>query len=192
MKKFLALLGLAVAVVQPSFASEPQFITEGVQLELMLSSIAPLDLINWKVGDQAQYDVKAGSFGKLGTMTKAVTKDEGTAIWVTQNMDLLIQKQKVEVLMNKADGKILKMIVNGKEQTVPNDEIEIISQDYTDVTVPAGTFKAIHVVAKTKKIDHIEVWANPRDTVMEGTLKQTMNTQGTDIGMELTSFKRIP
>ena len=192
MKKFLALLGLAVAVVQPSFANEPQTLTQDVQLQLMLSSITPLDLINWKVGDQAQYDVKAGSFGKLGTMTKAVTKDEGTAIWVTQNMDLMIQKQKVEVLMNKADGKVLKMIVNGKEQAAPTDEIEIISQDYTEVTVPAGTFKAIHVVAKTKQVEHLEVWANGRDTVMEGTLKQTMKAQGTDIGMELTSFKRIP
>jgi hypothetical protein len=34
------------------------------------------------------------------------------------------------------------------------------------------------------------VWANPRDTVMEGTVKQAMTTQGIDIVMELTKFSR--
>ena len=57
------------------------------------------------------------------------------------------------------------------------------------MTVPAGTFKAIHIVAKNKQVDHIELWANPRDTVMDGAIKQTMTTQGIDIVMELTSFK---
>ena len=104
-------------------------------------------------------------------------------------MDLTIQKQKVEIQINKADGKVLKTIVNGQEQNTPDDPIQVISQDYVDVTVPAGTFKAIHIVAKTKQVDHVEVWANPRDTVMEGTLKQDMTTQGMDIDMALTSFK---
>lgn len=190
MKKFLALLGLAVAVVQPSFASESTLTSVELQARLLAVAAAPLDVIDWKVGDSAQYDVKAGSFGKLGTMSKAVTKDEGSALWITQDMNLMIQKQKVEMLLSKADGKILKMLVNGKEQEIPNDEIEIISQDYTEITVPAGTFKAIHIVAKSKQASSIELWANPRDTVMDGALKQAVKTQGIELVTELTSFKR--
>jgi hypothetical protein len=189
MKKFLALLGLAVLAVNTS-AHADGILTVQDQIKALVTTVAPLDLINWKVGDNAQYDIKVGSFGKMGTMTKAVTKDEGASIWVTQDMNLTIQKQKIEMQINKADGKVLKTIVNGQEQALPDDKVEIISQDYTEVTVPAGTFKAIHIVAKTKQVDHVEVWANPRDTVMEGTLKQAMTAQGMDIVMELTSFKR--
>jgi hypothetical protein len=193
MKKFLALLGLAVAAVQPAFAFEaPSVLSVQDQIQLLTPSVAPLDLINWKVGDNAQYDVSIASFGKMGTMTKAVTKDEGTAIWITQNVDLMIQKQKIEMLINKADGQVLKTLVDGKEQQMPDDKIEIISQDYTDVTVPAGTFKAIHIVAKSKQAPKIEVWANPRDTVMDGTLKQAIQSQGMDIVMALTKFSRMP
>lgn len=191
MKKFLALLGLAVAVVNTTYAAETGVITQEMQLRLLTATIAPLDLINWKVGETAQYDIKAGSFGKLGTSTKSVTKDEGAAIWVTQQMNLMVQNQKIEMLLNKADGKVLKMLVNGKEQQIPDDEIEVISQDYVDVTVPAGTFKAIHIVAKSKQAPKLEVWANPRDTVMDGTLKQIVQTQGIDLTMELTSFRRV-
>ena len=191
MKKFIALLGLALLTSGVSAqAAHVVSLTDAQVRSIALSNLAPFDLINWKVGDNAQYDVTVGSFGKMGTSTKTVTKDEGTSLWVEQNMDLSIQKQKVEIQISKADGKVLKTIVNGQEQTTPEDPIQIISQDYTDVTVPAGNFKAIHIVAKTKQVDHIEVWANPRDTVMDGTLKQAMTTQGIDIVMALTSFKR--
>jgi hypothetical protein len=193
MKKFLALVGLAV--LSTSFNAQAINIVSLSDAQIRsvaIATVEPFDVINWKVGDTANFDVKVGSFGKLGTSVKSVTKDEGAALWVTQTMDLMVQKQKIEILINKADGKVLKTIVNGKEQNQPEDEIEIISQDYVDVTVPAGSFKAIHIVAKSKQIDHIEVWANPRDTVMEGTLKQAVTAQGMDIVMELTSFKRMP
>ena len=153
-----------------------------------LAAPTPNNLINWKVGDTTKYNV-AVSFIK-GTNVKSVTSDEGTSIWVRQNMDLMVQKQVVDIQMNKADGKILKMLVNGKEQAVPNDKVEVISQDYAKVTVPAGTFDSIHIIAKTEQISKIEVWANPRDTAMDGTLKQIAASQMGDITMELTSFSR--
>src|SRR5688572_19522390 len=114
MKKFLALLGLATLSMASAQATNIVSLTDAQIQAVALSNLAPLDVIDWKVGDSANYDVKAGSFGKLGTMSKSVTKDEGAALWVTQNLNLMIQKQKVEMLLNKADGKVLKMIVNGK------------------------------------------------------------------------------
>jgi hypothetical protein len=161
-------------------------------LDLQVAATRPvstLDLINWKVGDTANYDV-ALAFGK-GSMKKAVTKDEGTALWVTNDLDIVIQKQKVEMLINKADAKILKMLVNGQEQQIPDDKIEIISQDYATVTVPAGTFKSMHIVAKSSQ-GNVEVWVNPKDTCMEGTLKQIVGSMMGDITMSLTSFTKMP
>jgi hypothetical protein len=102
------------------------------------------------------------------------------------------QNEVIEIQLNKADGRILKMLRNGQEQAIPNEKIEVISQDFTDVTVPAGTFKAIHIVAKTEKVSKIEVWSNPRDTVMDGTLKQIVATGFMDLTTSLTRFNRTP
>lgn len=188
----LASVGLALSLsVQSSKADTSANYQVNTQyLVRILEVSVPLDVINWKVGDTAEYSVTAGSFGNLGKMVKSVTKDEGTSIWMRQDMNLSVQKEVVDVQISKADGKILKMIRNGQEQQIPDDKIEIISQDYTEITVPAGKFEALHVVAKTKQVSKLEVWANPRDTVMEGTLKQVMATSLTDIALELLSFKK--
>ena len=192
--KSLLVIAFALAA-NSAFAdsiSLPAALSQAQLNAITLGNVSAQDVINWKVGDNANYQVSAGSFGKLGTMSQAVTKDEGAALWVKTDTKLAIQNDTAEMLLNKADGKILKYIHNGKEEALPDDKIEIISQDYADVTVPAGTFKAIHITAKTEKVSKIEIWANPRDTVMSGMIKQTMKTQGIDIAVELTDFKRTP
>lgn len=152
--------------------------------------VGAYDLINWKVGDQSDFEVKA--FGGMisGTLHKEAMREEGGALWVTSTVDLMNNHDVTEILINRADAKILKMIHNGKEEAMPTDEIEIISQEYTDITVPAGTFNVIHVTAKSPKISKIEIWANPRDIVMEGTAKQAVAAQFGEIVMVLTKFQR--
>lgn len=193
MKSLFALvLAFAATSAFAGSVNLPVALTQAQLNAITLGNVRAMDVINWKVGDNANYQVSAGSFGKLGTMAQTVTKDEGTALWVKTETKLAIQNDTGEMLLNKADGKVLKYIHNGKEEALPDDKIEIISQDYADVTVPAGTFKAIHITAKTEKISKVEIWANPRDTVMSGMIKQAMNTQGIDIVVELTDFKRNP
>ena len=160
-------------------------------LEQSFVTVSPLDLIDWKVGDSMTYDILAAGFGNMGTMDKAVTKDEGTAIWIKQNMAMMGQKEVIEMLISKADGKVLKMLRNGKEQAIPDDKVEIISQDYTEVKVPAGTFKCLHIVAKTKDVNQLEIWANPRDTVMDGGLRTKVDTNMIDLDLQLTKFKKM-
>jgi hypothetical protein len=155
-----------------------------------IRTITPQDLISWRVGDHSEYSVTVGSFGKMGTMTKEVTKADATTITFVQKADLAIQKDTAEITMNKADAKIVKYVHNGKEEAYPDDKVEIISEDTAEVTVPAGTFQSIHVVAKTKQVDKVELWANTRDVVMDGLLKMQMQQQGMDIVIELTSQKR--
>lgn len=162
-------------------------------ISLATQDVGPLGL-NWKVGDKMNYTVSLASMGNIGSSEKFVAKDEGTSLWITQNIDIPMagQKQTTEMQLEKATGKVLKLIVNGKEQDLSNDDqgLEIISQEYTSVTVAAGTFKALHIVAKTKDVSKIEVWMNPKDTCIDGTLKQVMAIQFGDLALELTSFKR--
>ncbi|MCM2322312.1 MAG: hypothetical protein NDJ90_03520 [Oligoflexia bacterium] len=190
MKKLLVAFGLALFSMNLASAGSVIVPTLSPEVLSAMATTVPFNLINWKVGDQATYDVSAGAFGKMGRMTKEVTREEGNAIWINQAIDLGFQKEVVDILLDRAEGKVLKMIRNGKEEAIPNDKIEIISQDATEITVPAGTFKVIHIVAKSQKVSKIEVWANPRDTVMDGTVKQLMVTDFMDLIMELVSFKR--
>jgi hypothetical protein len=191
MKKLIAVSVFAVLSFGGAASAQENVlqILNDAQVQNALLEVTPFDLINWKVGDTMQYSVSIASFGINGTMVKAVTKDEGTSIWVNQDLDLQIQKQNIQTQINKADGKILKMIVNGQEQAVPDDKIEIISQDYTDITVKAGSFKAMHIVAKSPQVTKLEAWINPKDTLMDGAIKEIVQAQGMEVVLELTSFK---
>jgi hypothetical protein len=180
-------LGITLAAAIGTSA-RAEVTTLSTQDIIAMSSVAPLNLINWKVGDKMSYQVSMGFLGAFGAMTKEVTKEEGDTIWLHQVIDLKFQKQTVDVQMSRVDGHIIKMIQDGREMQIPNDKLEVISQDYGDVTVPAGTFAAVHIVAKTQSVSKIEIWANPAETVLDGALKQIMATQIGELTMECTSF----
>ena len=160
-------------------------------LSQALDLIDPTDLIRWKVGDTAEYDVSVGSFGKMGTMKKFVASEEKGAIWMRQEVKLSFQNEVIEVLLSREDGTVLKMRRNGKDEPVPNDPLEIISTEYADVTVPAGTFRVLYVVAKNKQVSKIELWLNPQETVMDGSIKTVMASQVGAVKMEMTRFQRM-
>jgi hypothetical protein len=177
---------------QSSHASNQEAAAGQVDLfQLAMGQVTTTNLIDWKVGDTMNYEIKLGGFA-LGTNTKSVTKDEGTAIWMRQEMKLMSQNEVVEALINKADGKLLKLIRNGQEQSIPDNDLEIISQDATEIKVKAGSFKVIHIVAKSKEVEHIEIWANPRDSAIDGTIKQMVKSPMGMISFELTAFRRTP
>ena len=83
------------------------------------------------------------------------------------------------------------MLVDGKEQAVPKNDIEIVDQKQEQVTVPAGTFDSIHITIKDKANngDLSEQWVNPRDIPIAGMVKTLANSQIGKVTMELTSFK---
>jgi hypothetical protein len=147
-------------------------------------------LINWKVGDSADYDIELAGNGKLGTMVKSATKEEGAAIWVKNDADLGGRSDVTEVLISRADGKILKMIHNGQEQSAPANDFQVISHDNASVTVPAGTFSCLHVVGKSKQSSKIELWINPNAVSLDGQIQMIAATQFGDMTMKLTAFKK--
>ena len=185
MKKFMILAFATLALSASAFASEDMVLDFAVN---SVSNVAPLDLINWKVGDTMDYNMSMMGF-PLGTMKKFVAKDEGSALWMQQDISMMGQAQKVEVLIQKSDAKILKILQNGKEVAVPDDKPEIISQEYVEVSVAAGKFESIHIVAKTKE-GQMEMWMNPSVTCMDGSLKVIAPSPLGKITMELTKFNK--
>lgn len=160
------------------------------QQQLAIQSTVETYRLDWRVGDTASYNVNMGFISGTMVMKVASVGEEG--IWMHQDMDLgFAGKQKVETLIDQNTGAIKKMLVNGKEEQVPEQDLEIISTNEEKVTVPAGTFDSMHVVARERgKTDDINVWMNPLVVPMSGMLKQVAPGPIGEVTVECTSFSR--
>jgi hypothetical protein len=186
MKKLsLALVGL-FAVIGTAQAADMDTIFRDIAIAQVNGSSPIANVINWKVGEYQDMNLNLQGMA-LGTMHKEATSEEGNAVWMTQQLTGMMS-QKVEVLIDRATGKILKMKQNGQDTTPPDDKLEIINQETATVTVPAGTFETIHITAKSQQAGQVEVWANPQAITLDGTAKMTMQAQGMPVAMELTKF----
>ena len=148
------------------------------------------NVIDWRVGERSEYKMKA-VIGNLGDLMKRVDREEGNAIWLISEMTGQ-QAQKVEAKLDRATGQILDYIVNGQRETPPDNGFELISQDEQTITVPAGTFRTIHVVAKMNsgQVSKVEVWVNPREIVMDGNAKTIAYTSFFPVEIILQRFTR--
>lgn len=158
------------------------------QQQLAIQSAVETYRLTWKVGDTANYNVNMGFISGTMVMSVASVGEEG--IWMHQDMDLgFAGKQNIQTLIDANTGAIKKMIVNGEEQEVPEQNIEIISTNQEKVTVPAGTFDSMHVVAREQgKTEDIHMWANPLVVPMSGLLKQVAPGPIGEVTIECTSF----
>ncbi|MBT4760231.1 MAG: hypothetical protein HOO06_00915 [Bdellovibrionaceae bacterium] len=146
--------------------------------------------LGWKVGDSADYSINMGFI--KGTMKSFVREETSEGYWVEQNVDLMIQKSKVEILFDKATGQVLQFLVNGQKQEMPNPEDqEIVDMQEANITVPAGTFDCIYVKILNKKDNsESEAWINPNEIPISGLLKQLSNSQFGKVTVELKSFQK--
>lgn len=185
------LLGLAALVAISSPARADVFDAVAFQTAAMAEAQATAGL-NWKVGDTNNYDMDMGGFIK-GKTSMTVAQDTGDALWVHQNMDMgFAGKHKAEILLAKADGKILKFILDGKEQAPPEaGDLEVVEMKESEVQVPAGSFKCIYAKLRDKKDGkEQEAWLNPQEVPMSGMLKSVGDSQLGKVKQELTSYKR--
>lgn len=159
---------------------------------------ATSNMINWAIGDFHNFTMEMEGMGALGSGHKEVTKEEPAqnAFWYVQKMDVMGQAQNVETLMSRADGKVLRQIVNGEEKAVgggddAGNNIEIIEQSETEVTVPAGKFDCMYIKAKFTQdgqTQEVELWVNPIDVNLDGMLKMVMQSQFGPIAIILQDF----
>lgn len=157
------------------------------------SQVSTLGL-KWKVGDKADYKVSLGGFIN-GDSKSFVREDNGTEIWVEQNMNLgFMGQQKIEILFDKATGQVKKILAQGQEQQIPDpSQMEMIEQKEDQVTVPAGTFQAIYVKIKNKSDNSIqEAWINPQEVPINGMVKALADSQFGKVTQELTAKSFAP
>ncbi|HEY1080107.1 MAG TPA: hypothetical protein VGE46_08410 [Bdellovibrio sp.] len=187
-KALIAVLGLAFSI-NASAAPSVVEVVANIQNAAIMDQAQTMGL-DWKVGDNANYNLDMGFI--KGSMTMSVRSIAADGIWMDQNMDLgFAGKQKVETLLDPNTGEIKKMIVNGKEEAVPKQDVEVVDVKEDKITVPAGTFECIHATLKDKADGkEINAWINPQLIPLSGMLKQVAPSQFGNVTVVLKSFKK--
>lgn len=147
--------------------------------------------LNWTVGDSADYNMSGGVI--QGTMHMFVRETSDVGYWMEQDADLgFLGKQKIEININKDNGQIVDMLVNGQKQTPPDPNDETIVDSHKDhITVPKGDFDCFYVKIHSKSQNNdSEAWINPTSVPITGMIKTIAPSQLGDITIELTDFKR--
>ncbi len=185
-KSFIVAAALVVTTAAQASDSLATFVFKKQLVQIQ--GVIKAQGLNWQVGDTNNYKLNMAGFlnGSMKMYVREITAD---GIWMVQDVDLMIQKQKIEVLLDQATGEVKKMLVNGQEQAPPESNPEIIDQKEATVTVPAGTFKTIYL--KIKDGDQTsEMWVNPRDIPLSGMAKSLADSQIGKVTIELQSFTK--
>lgn len=157
------------------------------------AGLVAANLINWQIGEYHNNTIKL-SLPFPGSAHKEVTKEETArnAFWYVQDIAILGQKQKIETLMDRATGKVLEQIVNGKKEEVSEgDTMEILEQYETEVEVPAGKFDCMYIKAKVTskgQTQELQAWINPVNINLDGMLKVVVQSQMGPVEMLLKDF----
>jgi hypothetical protein len=191
MTKFFGLLAaalVAVAISAPASAMTSELNSKIIALQNATMLEAQLLGLDWHVGDAANYKLSIGGFIN-GTSNNIVREDTGTGFWMVEDMDLQIQKQKAEILINKSTGQIEKLLVNGKEQSIPKSDQKVLEMHEDHVTIAAGSFDCIYAKIQDNSNQQItEAWINPKIVPMTGVLKSVSDSQFGKVNQEATSF----
>ncbi len=152
-------------------------------------------VLPFKVGETADYTLNLGGFLN-GTMNMLVREETSEGVWLEQNIDLQIQKQKVETLFDKTTGQVKKVLVDGKEQKMEEggEAPEIVESKPDTVTVPKGTFECSYVKIRQKTeqgTSDTELWVNPELVPIMGLIKLVSQTQIGPMTLELADFKKL-
>ncbi len=167
-----------------AFSATPFDVLAQTQQNLIQKS----NRIGWVVGDTANYSVDMGFI--KGSMVMSVASIGTDGVWLVQDMDLgFAGKQKIESLLDPNTGEIKKMIVNGKEEQVPEKpQLEVIEIVDETITVPAGTFACTHARLSDKSNgDELNMWAS-QAVPLSGLVKQLAPSQFGQVTILLTSF----
>ncbi len=185
MKKLFCILALAIGF--QAHAMDVAQVAVAVNSSPAMQ-VARLLALDWKVGDQASYSLKMSMVN--GTMLMNVREITAEGIWLDQDVDLgPFGKQESDLLVDQETGEVKKILVNGQEQQIPENNSEIVEAKDDRITVPAGTFDCIYAKIKDTKTQEItEAWINPELIPVSGMLKTIQPSQMGNVTLELTSF----
>lgn len=173
-------------------ATTQVFAADTLSEVLMLSQLNTMKIsraIDWKVGDSASYNIDMSII--KGTMVMSVASNDGNEVVINQDADLgFAGKQQTQTYMDANTGAVKKVLVNGQEQQLPEQNIEVIEIVDETIKVPAGEFKCLHARLSDKSAGkEINLWNNSTVS-MSGMVKTIQPSQFGDVTVELTSFKK--
>lgn len=183
-------IALSMALSFGAYAGNINTIVSDINAAV-LHDVEANGIFDWKVGDQASYNLTLGSFIK-GSMVMGVKAVSADSVTLTQDMDLgFMGKQSCEITMNPNTGETLSFVCNGQAQD-PNQggNVELIEQKEDTITVPAGTFTCIYIKAKQEQ-NIIQQWINPKQVPVMGLVKTIAPSQMGDVTIVLASFKKM-
>jgi hypothetical protein len=192
MTRFFGLMAATLAMIAVSTAARAStaFDIKVLQTALSIEALSSRGL-DWHVGDKASYSMDVGGFIK-GTSNNFVREDTGKDFWMENDMDLQ-GPHKIEIMINKSNGQIDKLLMDGQEQSVPKEDTEVLEMHNDKVTVAAGSFDCTYAKIRDKKTQKItEAWINPKVVPMTGMLKMSADSQFGKISQEATSFSFAP
>ncbi len=194
-----SLLALGCLVSSIPSGAQPNLSKQLMQaLEInLIPTFALRRLIDWKVGDEANFVVMIGDLEAV-RIKEFVHSEVGDSIWIHMQITGLVNRE-VRTKINRDTAKIEEYLEDGQVATPYVDPLEIIVQaDGGKITVPAGEFHTVYIKAKSKKGDSaerkFEFWLNQRDTTMRGLVrrKTTVKSNGeiTIITTSLLNFTK--
>lgn len=189
-KKMILALGVLASTVSMAAEFSTMDLVRGLQQSTM--DQARTTAIEWTVGDACHYNLSIASFIK-GTLDIVVREKSADGYWLDQNADLgFAGKQSASMLIDANTGAVKKILVDGKEQPLPDqNDMEVIEVKESSVTVPAGTFEAVYFKVHDKKQNQdMEQWVNPKLIPISGALKSIGQTQMGPLVTELVSFEK--
>jgi hypothetical protein len=188
LRRLVAISAIFISSAAFAAGTLSEMVTD-IQLQVA-HDVAMQSGIDWKVGDQNDYNVDMGFL--KGTMIMKVREIGADGIWVDQDMDLgFAGKQTASSLIDPNTGAVKKMLVNGKEQAIPENNYKPVEVKEATITVPAGTFECIYVRLKDEKTGkEAHAWINPEKVSIGGSLKMIQPGQFGNVTLELKSFKR--
>lgn len=151
----------------------------------------PMALINWTIGDSVDYKMSGGIMS--GTMHMFVREMTAQGYWLQQDLKLgFMGEHKIETLIDKENGKVIEVLVDGQKQNLPDTgEQEIVDSRRENVTVPKGTFESMWLKIRNKKDNtDSELWANPTIVPIAGMIKSIQPSQMGTVTLEMTDFKK--
>lgn len=185
-KAIIAALGLAVTV-QAQAAPSVFDVVRNIQQAAIMDQ-AHTQGLDWKVGDSNSYTLDMGFI--KGSMVMTMRQIAADGYWLDQDMDMgFAGKQKAQMLLDPNTGEIKRMVVNGQDQQIPKQNVEIVEVVEDHITVPAGSFDCIHARIKDKDTNQeTNAWINPQLIPLSGMLKTIQPSQFGQVTVELKSF----
>lgn len=189
-KALIAALSLTFAVQANAAPATTVFQTITNTQISAIQDQAKILALDWKVGDQNDYTLNMGFI--KGSLTMKVREVGADGIWMDQDVDLgFAGKQQAQMLIDPNTGEVKKMLVNGKEQEIPKQNMEVVEVTEDKITVPAGSFDCIHARLLDKDTNkETNAWINPQQIPLSGMLKTIQPGQFGDVTIELKSFHK--